>query len=153
MSSMVALMGGGDGPLGGEPRAAAGSGCLGVLGGGCLGGGGGEAQEGEGFLHDALHGPEAADAFVAAGEEALVGADEMGSALGEDADVLLGGGVEPHFAVHGRGDEERCGGGQGDGGEGVVGEAVGEFGEDIGGGGRDEEEAGLISEGDVAGVP
>jgi hypothetical protein len=54
---------------------------------------------------------------------------------------------------HGRGDQNRGTGGERDGGEGVVGKAVGHAGEDVGRGGGDEEQIGLIGELDVAGLP
>ncbi len=98
---------------------------------------------------------EAADALVAAGEVAGGGGDEGAAVLLEGGDVALCGGVVPHFAVHGGGDEGFGGGGEGevDGGEGVRGEAVGEEGDGVGGGGCDEEEVGGVGEFDVAGFP
>ena len=52
----------------------------------------------------------------------------------------------PHLAVHGRGDQNGGAGGQGDGGEGVVGETVGHGREDVRRGGRDEQQLRAIRE-------
>jgi hypothetical protein len=68
-------------------------------------------------------------------------------------DVLQRGGMLPHLAIHGRGDQNRGAGGERDGREGIVGEAVGHGGEDVRGGGGDEEQIGLVGELDVAGLP
>jgi hypothetical protein len=113
--------------------------------------GGGEDFEGAGG--DAFDGPESADAFVAAGEHAVFGADEGVAPCGEGGDVALGGGMEPHFAVHGRGVKEASAGGEGDGAEGIIGHASGEAGEDVGGRRGDENKVGAIGEVDVAGPP
>src|SRR5690606_28969372 len=53
--------------------------------------------------------------------------------------VALGGGVLPHFAVHGRGDQQGAAAArQAQGGQQVVGQAVGKLGQKIGAGRRDE---------------
>lgn len=67
-----------------------------------------------------------ADAFVAAGELAFGWADELAAIGLELVDVALGGGVEPHFTVHGRGDEDGGGAGEGeiDRGERIGGESM-----------------------------
>ena len=57
------------------------------------------------------------------------------------------------MAIHGGCDDERSCAGEGDGREGVVGEAVGEFGDNVSCGGCDEEEVGLVGELDMARVP
>lgn len=92
----------------------------------------------------------AAWADGAAGLPAGVGADG-GDAVGEELfEVALGGGVEPHGFVHGGGDEDAGGWcGEEEGGDEVVGEAVGHFGEDVGGGGCDKDEVGGLGEADV----
>lgn len=98
---------------------------------------------------------EASGALVSAGEVAFFGVDEMAVVGLELGDVSLGGGMEPHFAVHGGGDED--GGfrreGEVDGGEGIGGEAVGELAQEVGGGGGDEQEVGAVGEIDVARFP
>ena len=115
--------------------------------------GGGLGEEVDGLVDDVCDWGETPDAFVAAGEETVVGADELVAPRAERGGVADGGRVEPHVAVHGWGDEDGGAGGEGDGGEGVIGDAVGEFGEDVGGGRGDEEEVGGVGELDVAGVP
>lgn len=90
---------------------------------GCRRGG----EECEGAVGDVGDGPEAAEALVAAGEEAVFRADEVVAPGGEGGGVAGGGGVAPHFSVHGGGVEDGGAGGEADGAEGVVGEAVGEF--------------------------
>lgn len=93
--------------------------------------------------------------MVAAGEVSGGGLDEVAAVGFKLGDVSLGGGVEPHFPVHGGGDEGFCMAGEGevDGGEGVWGVAVGEEGEGVCGGGGDEEEVCGVCELDVAGFP
>ena len=78
---------------------------------------------------------EAAGAGHSAGEVAAAGFDDVDSAVAEDGEVGLGGGVVPHVDVHRGGDDDGGGGGEVEGGEEVVGDAVGEFGEGVGGGG------------------
>jgi len=54
---------------------------------------------------DFLNRPQAAQAFVAAGQQPLFRADELCAAGAEGCDMGLSGGMLPHFAVHGRGDQ------------------------------------------------
>jgi hypothetical protein len=61
--------------------------------------------------------------------------------------------VVPHVDVHGGCDEHGGAAGQGQGGEGVVGDAVGELGDDVGGGGGDEQQVGAVGGLDVADLP
>src|SRR5437016_10684606 len=90
----------------------------------------------DGGLGDLIYGPEAAEAFVAAGEKAFVGTNELRTAGFQSRHVLLRSRVQPHFAVHGGGDQQFClrVEGQSDASEGVVGNAVREFGNDVCGG-------------------
>ena len=53
------------------------------------------------------------------------------------------------MGVHGRGHQLGAGGGQGDGGEHVIGQAVGQLGDDVGGGRRDEHEVGGVGQRDM----
>ena len=73
----------------------------------------------------------------------------MDAAVAEDGEVGLGGGVVPHVDVHRGGDDDGGGGGEVEGGEEVVGDALGEFGEGGGGGGGYDEGAGGLGLGDV----
>ena len=68
----------------------------------------------------------------------------MDAAVAEDGEVGLGGRVVPHVDVHRGGDDDGGGGGEVEGGEEVVGDALGEFCEGGGGGwGYDEGAGGL----------
>ncbi len=93
--------------------------------------------------------------MVAAGEVAGGGGYEMDTIGDEGGDIALGGGVLPHFAIHGGGDENGGAAWQSEvgGGERIGREAVGKLGEQGSGGGGDEKEVGLIGEFDVAGFP
>ncbi len=61
--------------------------------------------------------------------------------------------MRPHFAVHGRCNEDGGAGGKGDGGESVTGEATGEGGKEVGAGRGDEKKIGAIGELNVTGLP
>ena len=78
------------------------------------------------------------------------------NAIGDEGgDIALGGGVLPHFAIHGGGDENGGAARQGEvgGGQRIGRETVGELGEQRSGRGGDEKEVRLIGELDVAGFP
>ena len=98
--------------------------------------------DGFGFGH-------AAGADHAAGELAGAGLDDAHAALAQDFKVGLGGRMIPHVHVHGGSDEDGRGGGEVHGGEEIVGDAVGELGEDVGGGGSDDEGVGPLRFADV----
>ena len=93
--------------------------------------------------------------MIATGEVAFGGVDELAAVFFELDDISLGGGVEPHFAIHGGSEED--GGfarkGEVDGGEGIGGEAVGEVAQGVGGEGSDEKEIGVVGKVNVAGFP
>ena len=81
---------------------------------------------------------------------ATAGGAEHGDAVGlQLGDVAQVGRVAPHFHVHGGGNGQRAGAGGGQGGEQVVGHAVGDFGQGVGAGGGDKEYIGLAAEADV----
>ncbi len=67
---------------------------------------------------------EPARAGLAFGERAIFRTDHLRAAFAQQADVGLGGGVQPHAMVHGRAHGERRGGGQTERGDQVVGVAV-----------------------------
>ena len=71
------------------------------------------------------------------------------AALAEDFQIRLGRRVLPHIDVHRRSHQDRRGGGQIHGGEEVVGDAVGELGQDVGGGGSDDHGVGPLRLADV----
>ena len=79
----------------------------------------------------------------------------MAAVFFDGGEVTGCGGVRPHFAVHGGGEEDGGGSGEGevDGGEGIGGEAPGKVAEGVGAEGGDEEEVGVVGEFDVAGLP
>ncbi len=64
-------------------------------------------------------------------------------------DVRARGGVLPHLGVHGRGHHHRTSGREQRVREEVVGEAVRGLGQQVGRGGRDDDEVGVLSEPDV----
>jgi hypothetical protein len=70
-------------------------------------------------------------------------------------EILLGGGVLPHFAVHGGSQQDTClwVERQGHAGQGIIGQSVRHFCHDIGGGGCDEEQGGFVCQTDVGGFP
>ena len=97
----------------------------------------------------------AAGAFVATCEGAFCGAKESAAVCFELADVALGGGMLPHFAIHGGRDKDGSGARQGEigGGKGIRCEAMGEAAEDIGSGRGHEEEIRLVGEFDMTRFP
>ncbi len=76
----------------------------------------------------------------------------MGSALCEEAEIGLRGGVLPHVDVHGGGKDDGSGGGEVEGGEEVGGEAVREAGHETGGARGDGESVDALPCGDVLDV-
>ena len=108
------------------------------------------------MVQDAEHGfddggrvGEAAAAGHAAGEIAAVGSNDLDVARGEDFEIGLGGRMLPHVDVHGGRDDDGRGGGEIEGGEEIVGDAVREFREDVGGGRCDDEQVGGLRGVDV----
>jgi len=57
-------------------------------------------------FRDLFHRPQSPDAFVAAGQHALVRPDELRAALFQRLDIFLRRGVPPHFPVHRRRDQD-----------------------------------------------
>ena len=114
---------------------------------------GGRGERRQGGFDDFVRLGEAAEPFVPAGEEALGGADEAGSATFERGHVLLCGRVQPHVAVHRGGDEQRGAGGESDLGQGVAGEAEGELGDEVGGGWGEQDQRGAIGQRNVDRLP
>ena len=92
---------------------------------------------------------EASAADHAAGQIAAFGLDDVDAALAQDRHVGAGGRMIPHIDVHGGRDEDRGRGGEVDGGDKVVREAVGHFGQAMRGGGADDERVDALSEADV----
>jgi hypothetical protein len=113
---------------------------------------GDQFQRAPGYL---LHRPQPTKPLVPAGEHPLFRADELRAARLELCGVFLRGLVQPHLAVHGGGQEhfglgiER----QRDASQGVIRQTMGEFGEHIRGGGRDQQQVGLIGQLDVRRLP
>ena len=101
------------------------------------------------FLGDGFGGGEASCARHAAGEIAFVGIDDMNAARAQRREIFLRGGVLPHVDVHGGRDDDGSLRGEIERGEKIVGDAVREFPEDVGGGGRDEKKIDALRDGDV----
>src|SRR5271170_1385544 len=106
-------------------------------------------QDGAHGSHDFFLAGEAASADHAAREIAFVWSDDANAAVAQETDIFLRGGVIPHVYVHGGSDDYRRGAGQVKRGEKIVGDATGEFGENIGGGRGYEEQIGSLGYGDV----
>ena len=85
-------------------------------------------------------------AGVGAGEPALGGFEHEHPSRAQERDVGPGGGVLPHLGVHRRGHHDRAARSQQDVGEQVVGQAMRGAGQQVGGGGRDHDELGLLAE-------
>jgi hypothetical protein len=92
----------------------------------------------------------AAGADGAAGLPAFCRSDELHAVFEDAFGVALGGGVVPHAFVHGGGEEDFVGvGGEEDGGDEIVGETVGHFGESVGGAGGDDDDVGVLRQTNV----
>ena len=98
-------------------------------------------------LHRLAHATGAGFAF---GQRAVVGADHRHAALAQRGDVGLRGRVQPHAVVHRRRHRDRCGRRQAQRADQVVGEAVRELGQRVGGGRRDHDAVGPARQFDVA---
>ena len=79
----------------------------------------------------------------------LGGSDDDRTAFDERGEVGLRGGRVVHPAVHGRGKDERRAVGEGGDGQQIIGETVRQFGERVGGAGRNDEGVGLMRQPDV----
>ena len=90
-----------------------------------------------------------AASHIATCQITLIGLDEHGPADTELADVVARGSRLVHVHVHGRRQHKRRGTRQGRGGEQIVGDAVGQLGQDIGRARRDDEGIGLLGKRDV----
>ena len=84
-----------------------------------------------------------------AGQGACPRFDDGDAAPPQDFDVFLSGGIFVHVRVHGGRHDDGTAHGEQGGGEFVVGNAVGEFGHEIGGTRGNEGKIGLSAEGDV----
>ena len=107
------------------------------------------AQRGEHRVGDGLRLGHAAGADHAAGQIAGSGLDDAHAALAQHFKIGLGGRMVPHVDVHGRSNHDRRSGGEIQRGEKVVGDAVSELGQDVGGSGSDDERVGPLRLGDV----
>ena len=107
------------------------------------------AQGVEHGVGDGIRLGHAACAHHAAGQIAGAGLDDAHAALAQDFKIGLRGRVIPHVHVHCGSDEDRRVRGQIHGGEEIVGDAVSEFGQDVGGGRRDDQRVGPLRFADV----
>ena len=110
----------------------------------------------ESGLHGGLHGGddvrkvgEASTALHAAGEMAGGGLDQDVAASAQEGGVCLHRGMLPHDDVHRRRDDDGRGRGEIKGGDEVVGKAVGQLCQHVGGGGHDDQRGGGLGFGDV----
>ena len=93
---------------------------------------------------------QAAAAHILAGQHAALGRDDREAVAFQRGDVVLRDGIFQHAGVHGRGDQLRALGGQHHGGEHVVGDAVGHFSDDVGGGRCHQDHICLLGQRDVS---
>ncbi|MCY1438857.1 hypothetical protein D9M68_594710 [compost metagenome] len=87
---------------------------------------------------------------VAAGLAAGSGTEEVHAAAAQQLGVGLGGRIAPHRLVHRRGEGDLGVGGQHQGGQQVVGDALGQARHDVGGGRGDQHQVGPAGQFDVA---
>jgi len=73
----------------------------------------------------------------------------VGAPFPQRGDVGLGGRVSPHLDVHRRSQQRGAAGGQRQGGEQVVGQAVGQLGQRVGGSRGDDQQVGGLGQADV----
>src|SRR5260370_10665359 len=107
----------------------------------------------ERLCDDFVNRPETSDSFVAAGEHPLFRTNEIGATLSQDFDIRNGCGVEPHFAVHRGGKEQRCFGGERDSCQSVIGKTVSELRNNVRSSGCNQQEIGVIGKLDMSGMP
>ena len=100
-------------------------------------------------LHDGLVFGEATCANHAAGQVAAVGRYDADVAAGQGFEIRLGRRMLPHVHVHRRSHDDGGGSRQIHRGEEIVRDAVGEFCNDVGGRGRDDERVGGLGSVDV----
>ena len=101
------------------------------------------------FLDDGLRGGQAARAGHAASQVAFIGIDDVHAARAQRREIFLRRGVLPHVDVHGRRHDDGSLGGEIQRGEEIVGDAVREFSENVGGGGRHKQQVDSLRHGDV----
>ena len=106
-------------------------------------------QHGRGHGHDVDGLGQAAGAGVGAGEAAGRRLHDEDAPLAQCGHVRLGRRVQPHLGVHGRHHQDGARRGEQDVGEEVVGAAGRGTREQVGGGGRDDDEVGLLPDADV----
>ena len=85
----------------------------------------------------------------AAGQTAAGGLDDFPAVAAQGLQIVLGHGVFEHIGVHGRGNQLGALAGQYGGGEHIVGQTVGQFGADVGGGRGDEHQIGALGQRDM----
>ena len=121
----------------------------------------GDTDAGKGLLPGQLPGDtvqqhlglrQLAAAHVLAGQKAAGGLDDAEAVFFQGGNVILGDGVFQHGGIHGRGDQLAALGGQDCGGQHIVRDAVGELGNDIGGGRGDQDEVRRLGKGDMVDI-
>ena len=89
---------------------------------------------------------QAAGAHVAAGQQPGAGGDHGKAVVFQRFQIVLGDGVFQHVGVHGRSHQLGAGGGQRHGGQHIIGQAVGQLGQHVGGGRGDQHQVGGVGQ-------
>ena len=108
-----------------------------------------QAEHVANFLRDRFRGSEAARAGHAAGEIAFVGINHMNAASTERREIFLRRGVLPHVHIHRGCNNHGSFRSEIQRGEKILGDAVREFSEDVGSGGRDQQKIDALRDGDM----
>ena len=87
-----------------------------------------------------------AGAHVAAGQQPGAGGDHGKAVVFQRFQIVLGDGVFQHVGVHGRSHQLGAGGGQRHGGQHIIGQAVGQLGQHVGGGRGDQHQVGGVGQ-------
>lgn len=56
----------------------------------------------KGLRNNLIYRPQSTDALITAGQHALFWTDKIDTTAAKDRDIVLGGGMKPHFTIHGR---------------------------------------------------
>src|ERR1700730_490941 len=74
----------------------------------------------KGLRDNLIYRPQSTDALITAGQHALFWTDKIDTTAAKNRDIVLGGGMKPHFTIHGRRYQNRRSGRECDRGERVV---------------------------------
>jgi hypothetical protein len=107
----------------------------------------------KGLRDDLVYRPQPTDALITAGQHALFWADEIGTTVAKDGDIVLGGGMKPHFTIHGRRYQNRRSGCKCDCGERVVRQSECKLSDNVGRCRCDQQQVRSIRQVDMTGMP